>query len=202
MAKNFSVKSVAKYDTDISVLVSSSHPYGFDYIKINADLDSKTGKIMDMSFSYCVLTNPEDMSARWVNRDRAISNVGEDAIIAGEKLLARNVRNLKKLVKAGKLHPAFAEMNVKFKEIVNHYHTDFTWHDMIQLALHPNKKFVWCARDCGTELYFEVCDWMKACDSSGDKTRIWFVWSIQAGLVQIKSDNVIYTASRWLEDFS
>lgn len=196
--KNYSVKSENKFDTDVSVLASYAYGYGYDYVRINADVDSKNGKITDIS--YCSVINPSDSSSRWINRNSAISNVGEDAIIAGEKLLAKNVHHLRKMVRDGKSHPAFEAMNVEFEKTVKNYKTDFTWHDMIQLAIHPNQKFVWCTRDCGTELYFGVNEWMKVCLESGDRTRVWFVWSIQTGLIQIMSGDILDIAIKWFED--
>jgi hypothetical protein len=175
MKKNFTVESVGTFVTDVTIIVTTNMSYGHDYIKINADIDTTNFKIK--SFSYCILVSKEDSGIRWINRDSAVDRIGMGAVVAGERQILDNLYNLKTLAKAGKKHPAFSHMNDLFNKYVNHFHTDFTYHDMIALGAYPKKMFFWCVRDCGTDMFFEVDSWMGACIDGGDMSRKWFFWN-------------------------
>jgi len=129
------------------------------FLELSVEFNYSTLKIEKTN--YRILTHEKDPLARWTSKP--LDYIGETALKDACKMIKSNMRQLKENLITGKNHPIYAMMAEYVGQIVRHYHTDFTFHDTIQLAKHDNSiKFIWIVRECGTHLFYGQDSWSLA----------------------------------------
>jgi hypothetical protein len=149
---------------EIAVLIavnrgnSQYYPYKpiIGYMEVNAEFEYESFKVKKFQeneqWSYRLMRNENDSLANWQGRDNAINIMGEDAIIAAEKQVRKNLRSLKNLISEAKLNPVWLNLKPIADSIIEHYKTDFYYHDCKIIHERQPDKFVWIVRKSGTWL--------------------------------------------------
>jgi hypothetical protein len=191
-----------RFDAVIVKKVTSLYPVGHTFIEVGAE-DVDRSKFKVGKYTYRLLMNEFDSLARWQGREQACNYVGEEEITKAEALVRKQVRNQRVLLEKGKMHPAWGAMETVFKRIVNRYHDDFLWHDTRILGMFNPTKFVWCVRDCGTQVFLVSgsIDSARyyADNRNGDKSVEFYVWTGSV-FYQIPAKEVASTVTNWLPE--
>ena len=107
----------------------------------------KVYKGTEVEYHARLLTHENDTLARWVSWANYVSL---DAYTSACKLLNKNLREVKRIIKQGKNHPAYNAMLAIVKRDVESYQSDFTYHDTLRMGKDNNISFVWAVRSSGT----------------------------------------------------
>jgi hypothetical protein len=148
------------------------------FFEISSEINHDSLKIEKIN--YRLLRNESDSLANWQGRDQSAWYVSNDSIIAAEKMLKKNLSQLKKDLSEALTHPAYFNMSQVVNDMVNHYKADFFFHDALQLSKHDSSiKFIWIARDCGTWLFYSQNNWSNEIFNSlkkSNENRQFFFW--------------------------
>jgi hypothetical protein len=143
------------YDCVVIKDISSNN----QLLEVSIEFEYETLKIKDIH--YRIMMDLKDTLARWTGKPEQY--VSEVSLKNAKKMIKDNLKKLKSDLINAKNHPAYNAMNEKFEKIVKHYHADFTFHDLNQLANHDyNDHFIWIVRTCGTHLFFGQDNWSRA----------------------------------------
>jgi hypothetical protein len=140
------------------------YPYNdvYNLIEISLEFNNKTMKIDNYKpFTYRLLKNENDSLANWQSRDNAKNYVSEKSIIACEKQLKKQFRELKKELELSHENPIFLSLKPIADDTIIHYKTDFYYHDALTLFRKNPVKFLWIIRECGSWLITEQSEWNK-----------------------------------------
>jgi len=122
-------------------------------IEISAQIDTQTVKFKtwkgEIEYHARLLRHENDPLANWVSWDRYIT---QDAYNAAVKQLDKNLRAVKRDIKAGKNHPLYTSMQAIASKTIKHFREDFTYHDTLRLARCNPVSFVWIVRESGAWL--------------------------------------------------
>jgi len=204
MKKNYELKNHG----EISVLIikeginSFYYPYQpiKEYLEVSAEIDRDTLKLKkfrgEVDYSYRLMRNENDSLANWQGKENAIHYMGEAAIAAAEKQVRKNLSNIRKIMEEAKLNPVWLTLKPIADTLINHYKSDFYYHDCMSLYENKPKTFLWLVRDTGSWL---LIDNRKAHKEILDhelkqgKSNIYF-WNGN-DLKKIKIENADYTFS-------
>jgi hypothetical protein len=129
----------------------------YQYLEVSCHFNHSTLKIDKLGneeeWTYRVMRNEIDSLANWQSRDNAIRfYVSEAAIIDAEKQVRKNIREIKRQLKDGKLNPVWLTLKPIADGLIQHYRSDFEYHDCLCLQQHKPNKFLWFVRNGGTWL--------------------------------------------------
>jgi hypothetical protein len=122
--------------------------YSKNFIEVYCNYSQSTFTPMD--WSYRILRNPEDQTARWTATPT--DYVSEASIDAAQETISKSIRKIKTAINKGKKHPAYPSMLAIVKKDVKHYQSDFYFHDLWMLGKYSPTKFIWCVRESGTDI--------------------------------------------------
>jgi hypothetical protein len=112
-------------------------------------------------FTYRLLRSENDTLANWQGRDNAKNYVSELSIVACEKQLKKQFRELKNELELSHNNPVWLSLKPIADDYIIHYKTDFYYHDALTLLRNKPVKFLWVIRECGSWLITEQSDWNK-----------------------------------------
>jgi hypothetical protein len=137
------------------------YPYKdiFQYMEVDIKFDHSTLKSGD--FSYRLMMHEDDSLANWKSRENALYYIGEDVITKAEKQVLKNVKQTLKDLKQAKLNPVFLQLKSIADNKLEHYKSDFNYHDCLTLYKYNPVKFLWMIRNSGTWILLNKNDWNK-----------------------------------------
>jgi hypothetical protein len=148
--------------------ISNYYPYKpiFEFLEVNANLDHETLKIESYrekeEWTYRLMMHENDPLANWQCKEHAINLIGLDAMTAAENQVKKNIQLIKKQIKEGRLNPVWLNLKSIVDSNVNHYKTDFYYHDCLILNNVNPDKFIFMVRNTGTWLIYQKHDFNKA----------------------------------------
>lgn len=160
--RNYTIEKRGNSLRTISVLItanygkSSYYPYETinEYLEVNLEYSTATCKAEEYhgnkQWTYRLLRNPSDPLANWQGRERAIDLVGQEAIERAEKMVLRNLASLRKAIKESHLNPVWTMLKPIADDSIEHYKSDFTFHDALMLHELKPDRFIWMVRNTGT----------------------------------------------------
>jgi hypothetical protein len=159
---------------------SNYYPYNdvYNMIEISLEFDNATMKVNDRQpFTYRLLRSETDTLANWQNKESAINYVSEKSIIACERQLKKQFRELKKELELSHKTELFLKLEAIANETIKHYQTDFYYHDALQLYRNNPVKFLWVIRDCGSWLITKKSQFNNAiiADCTKNNNQFYFI---------------------------
>lgn len=172
--------------------MASYYPYNpiYNRIEVDVEFDTSTMKIKtwrgEQRWTYRELRFDGDSIANWKARESAIRMVGEDAIKRAEAQVRRNVRAIVAKVKEGRQNPIWLTLQPVADSVIEHYASDFYFHDALKIHNHQPREFLWFVRRTGTEIILFQNDWNRAKIDFQEKNRDGEMYHYRSGeLTQI-----------------
>jgi hypothetical protein len=158
--KNYTL--TLKGNESVVIKTSCGHSNYYPYNEINEFLEVSgtidTAKVElkteyrnenETEWNYRLMRNETDSLANWQGFENAQHYASLESIDAAKNMILKAVKNVKKMLKTGKTHPAYVAMDMLVKSYNKHYSSDFYYHDTLNLA-DSAKSFLWILRECGT----------------------------------------------------
>jgi hypothetical protein len=145
--KNYSV--TAEKNNSLMVIVKDGLNNRYQsMIRVSVDIDYSILKIS--KWNYCIVRYDGDKIANWTSKPE--ENISVESLNAGIREIKKNFKIIKNQIANAVNHPAFDDMQNAVNQIVKHYHSDFNYHDRMQLGKegYYHRPFIWLVRDCGT----------------------------------------------------
>jgi hypothetical protein len=166
---NYELINTHEFSVKIKQFVRKNiyYPYEdiFQYLEVNIEFDHSTLKIGKINgihdFSYRLMRSENDTLANWKSRENALYYIGEDVIEKAEKQVLKNVKQALKDLKQAKLNSVFLQLKSIADNKLEHFASDFNYHDCLNLYRYNPSKFIWMIRNSGTQIITNKNDWNK-----------------------------------------
>lgn len=142
-----------------AVMIVESGRWGNTYFLVKMDINTSTIKPSDSEspFTYEIKRYEDDTICN--HTSRPLDYVSQESINAAHRLLEKNLRELRKIIKSAKNHPAYNTLEYIASTVIKNYKSDFYFHDSLFMATNPNHSFIVSMGENGSYIFIYRQNW-------------------------------------------
>lgn len=167
MKKNYTLTNYGEFGVIIKQNLGTSgfYPYNpiMNYMEVNVNFDYETLKIKrwkkSQEWTYRLMGHESDSLANWQSRDSAVRIFGESVIHSAEIQVKKNIKAVLTRLNYGRNNPLWLELQPIADSVIEHYKTDFYYHDALNMPVSYPLTFLWLVRSTGTWMIKNRSEW-------------------------------------------